>query len=389
MNITDKYCTGCCACMNICSNNAIKMEHNDIGELTPFINYDLCTNCNLCSKMCPQNNLIKKNSSFDCYAVWSKESSIRKQAASGGFASGIANYFLNNKQYIVYYCDYDDDLELRYFEVRSLSDINKLAGSKYSQVNAEYTYTKIKNQLNNNINVIFISLPCQIAGLLAYLKKNYTNLITIDIVCHGTPPNKYLKEYVKYLCGTNIKCKVEFKKKYKQFFTLYKNNKLLYKKHHSKDIYFTAFYQNIISRNSCYTCQYATDKRVGDLTIGDFWGLGEIKTLKKPSKWVSLVLINTDKGMIFFETIKNAFIIEKRTVEEAVRGNGRLQKAPGKSQNAINFQKSYNIYGFIDSIKKIEMKKVPRYNFIFFKRIKNYAISFLLEIRNYLRRLSK
>ncbi len=389
MNITDKYCTGCCACMNICSNNAIKMEHNDIGELTPFINYDLCTNCNLCSKMCPQNNLIKKNSSFDCYAVWSKESSIRKQAASGGFASGIANYFLNNKQYIVYYCDYDDDLELRYFEVKSLSDINKLAGSKYSQVNAEYTYTKIKNQLNNNINVIFISLPCQIAGLLAYLKKNYTNLITIDIVCHGTPPNKYLKEYVKYLCGTNIKCKVEFKKKYKQFFTLYKNNKLLYKKHHSKDIYFTAFYQNIISRNSCYTCQYATDKRVGDLTIGDFWGLGEIKTIKKPSKWVSLVLINTDKGMIFFDTIKNAFIIEKRTVEEAVRGNGRLQKAPGKSQNAINFQKSYNIYGFIDSIKKIEMKKVPRYNFIFFKRIKNYAISFLLEIRNYLRRLSK
>ncbi len=389
MNITDKYCTGCCACMNICSNNAIKMEHNDIGELTPFINYDLCTNCNLCSKMCPQNNLIKKNSSFDCYAVWSKESSIRKQAASGGFASGIANYFLNNKQYIVYYCDYDDDLELRYFEVRSLSDINKLAGSKYSQVNAEYTYTKIKNQLNNNINVIFISLPCQIAGLLAYLKKNYTNLITIDIVCHGTPPNKYLKEYVKYLCGTNIKCKVEFKKKYKQFFTLYKNNKLIYKKHHSKDIYFTAFYQNIISRNSCYTCQYATDKRVGDLTIGDFWGLGEIKTIKKPSKWVSLVLINTDKGMIFFETIKNAFIIEKRTVEEAVRGNGRLQKAPGKSQNAINFQKSYNIYGFIDSIKKIEMKKVPRYNFIFFKRIRNYVISFLLEIRNYLRRLSK
>lgn len=389
MKITDNNCTGCCACMNICSKNAIKMNYNDIGELTPYINYSLCNNCNLCSTTCPQNNDIKKHSSFDCYAVWSKNSVLRKQAASGGFASGIANYFLYNEQYIVYYCDYDDNLELKYFEVINYTDIDKLAGSKYSQVNAEYTFMKIKSQLQNNLNVIFISVPCQIAGLLAYLKYAYNNLITIDIVCHGTPPNKYLKEYVNHLCDTTKNCKVEFKKKYKQFFTLYKNNKLVYKKHHTNDIYFTAFYQNIISRNSCYTCQYATDKRVGDLTIGDFWGLGEIKTIKKPSKWVSLVLINTNKGDDFFNEIKNDFIIDRRSVDEAIMGNGRLQNAPGKSKDAIIFQNLYISHGFINSIKKIEIKKTHRYNINFIKRIRNKIISFLLLIRHYLRRILK
>lgn len=132
-----------------------------------------------------------------------------------------------------------------------------------------------------------------------------------------------------------------FRGEYDQMLTVKKNDKIVYQKSKDEDVYFKAFYKNMISMKACYECIYAQNKRVSDITIGDFWGIGKLKEIEKLSSRPSLVLINTKKGEKFFERTKKYLVYEEREVEEGIKGNGRLNKSPGENIYAINFQKYY------------------------------------------------
>lgn len=47
--------------------------------------------------------------------------------------------------------------------------------------------------------------PCHIAGLKSYLRKDYDNLITMDLICHGVPSQPYFRDYVKDLLSRKAK----------------------------------------------------------------------------------------------------------------------------------------------------------------------------------------
>ena len=57
-------------------------------------------------------------------------------------------------------------------------------------------FSEIKKHLMQETKVCFIGTPCQVYGLKSYLRKEYDNLVTVDLVCHGTPSPKLWKKYL-------------------------------------------------------------------------------------------------------------------------------------------------------------------------------------------------
>lgn len=350
MNITNTTCTSCGACVSICPHNAIDFFLSSNGQPLPKINGALCTECSLCNKVCPQNNPPKSLFPDKCFVAYSNNKKDLIYSASGGVASIFYRYALDNNM-VAYGCDYSEDGDLNHKRLLNESDIWKAKSSKYSQSSTAGVFKEIKIYLDNGRSVLFVGTPCQIAGLLKFLTRSYEKLITIDLICHGTPPNSLLK---KHICEQGVEfpiSKIRFRGEFDQMLTIWKNDVVIYKQDKNKDLYFSAFYQNMISCDSCYDCQYAAPKRISDLTIGDFWGLGQLDKIEPQGDRPSIILVNTQKGWDFLRAAANQLIFEERSVEEGIAGNGRLNHPPGKSLHAKYFQMCYKLnFGFKKSI---------------------------------------
>ena len=351
MKISNKSCTGCGLCSLVCPVNCIAMKEDSKGEVIPIVDKDKCINCKKCKTECPQNNMPETVIPGKCYVAWSKNKEDLELSASGGVATVVARKQLKQKE-MFYGCDYDDDISLKHFCVNNQDDIERVRSSKYSQSNAYECFLDIKKNLDDRKRVVFIGTPCQVSALKRFVHNNI-NLITIDLVCHGTPPTRYLKEHIEHLKITNPEC-IRFRGQYDQKLTLWKNCIVQYKKDWQEDSYFKAFYDNSISRDSCYSCQYACAGRVGDITLADFWGLGKLKKLNAYNTRPSLVLLNSQRGIDYFELVKEDLYYEERDVSEGIAGNGRLNKPPGKGDNAYIFQYLYSYLGFEKTLKVVD-----------------------------------
>ena len=326
------------------------MVENQFGEIVPVIDKSLCVNCNLCVKICPQNDKPDFVYPQKCFVAWSKKESDLLYSASGGVSPTFLRH-VTAKDGIAYGCDYNDNADLIHFAIKDGKDLFRSQSSKYSQSSAFCVFEEIKGYLSAGRKVMFIGTPCQVAGLHRYLKIDYEYLITVDLICHGTPPNTYLKEHLNKIVGGRRFSKVRFRGEFDRMLSVWDNDEIIYQKEYFDDIYFNMFYRNIISRDSCYTCQYAQAKRVSDITIGDFWGLKGLSEIEKKSNRPSIVLVNTDKGRIFFEEVKDNLYCEERPIEEGVSGNGRLIMPPGKDLRAYIFRFLYVFFRFEKSVK--------------------------------------
>ena len=348
MSITQS-CTGCGACTVICPQKCIQMKENILGEYTPHINEASCVRCGLCKKTCPQNNQPDLYTPQLCYAAWSENSEDWIFSSSGGVGACILRFCLKNG-ISAYSCDYDYKINLRHFRIQSIEDVRRAQSSKYSQSNSFLVFEEIKKILNAGEQAVFIGTPCQVAGLRKYLKKAYSGLITVDLVCHGTPPTKYVRDHLSALRLDKQAKKIRFRGEYDQCFTVWNDDSIVYKEARTTDSFFKAFYANEISRESCYSCQYARADRPGDITIGDFWGLHDLKTIERKSERPSLVLLNTEKGKSFFEGVKPSLFYEERNCQEGIAGNGRLKRPPGKNRLAKYFRALYPVVGFENAL---------------------------------------
>ena len=343
-------CTGCFACMNICPKNAITAGEDEYAKTIPLIDKDKCIECGLCVKVCPANQQVELSYPKKCYAAWGKDESERKDCSSGGVASILSKAVINEKG-IVYGAAFNHDLKLTHMGAESESEIQKFKGSKYVQSYIGFSFRQIKEQLKTGRMVLFVGTPCQVAGLKSYLGKEYENLLMIDIVCHGTPPMKYLKEYMETVDPKKRATNITFRGKKDYCFTLYNENKVFYSMKSSCDVYFYAFLKGLIHRDNCYECQWAKAERCSDITIGDFWGL-EKESLKEPyTGKVSVVLINTLLGEKFWEKYKKFFDYEERTVREAVAGNAQLKRPSICHSDRERFLSVYKREGFVKAVK--------------------------------------
>ena len=364
-------CAGCFACYNICPKNAIEMIEDEYGYIYPKVNREKCIDCNLCKKVCPVLNEIKFNKVKKCYAARVKDSKIYLSTSSGGIASLVSEKIINENG-IVYGASINEKNKIAHRRVNNLKDLELLKGSKYVHSYITGCYKNIKIDLLQGKEVLFIGTPCQVQGLKKFLFKDYENLYTIDLICHGVPSQKFLKDDLERYLKNNSHIKyITFRDKGKYCLKLKLDNKTIYKG--SKEFgYYTMFLKGQNFRENCYSCSYARIERVGDITLGDFWGLDEVDF--EHNKGVNCVLINTSKGEKIFDRIKEEIFFQEKDVELAIKENTQLKSPVKKGNERKEFLQEYlnkgykkatfKVLGYKWYIKKIfhKVKRVCKYN---------------------------
>ena len=242
------------------------------------------------------------------YAVKNKDDIIRKESASGGFFTVIAEFVLNNGGY-VYGASLCEDGKVQHIKIDNIENLYLLRGSKYVQSEMGKTLKLVKEDINNGYLVLFTGTPCQCAAVKAVLGDN-DNIILADIICHGVSSPKAFQKYWKMLESEHGKIKAykfrdkEFPWNQQRWSVEYSNKKkdtTSYELRSYKEMY----YKTILHRESCYKCPFATVDRVTDFTMGDFWKIEEVDRTFYDDKGVSLVIIHTLKGMEVWDKVSS------------------------------------------------------------------------------------
>jgi len=351
-------CCGCGACMNMCPVHAITLLENDVGFLFPQIDDEKCTGCGLCKTACAFQNIDEKNHPLSTYVAANQNKEVSKFSASGGVFAAIASAILKENG-IVFGVILDEKINPVHVGIDKNSDLRPMQGSKYVQSYIGWTYSEVKKLLNEGKTVLFSGTPCQVAGLKGYLKKDYDNLLTIDIVCHGVPNSKFFKEYIASLEKRFDGKIVEFKFRDKSI-GWGKNGRAIFEKNgrtYSKKIYasespyYACFLDDISFRESCYKCKYASDKRPADITLGDFWGIEkEHPELLKNGTFreqdgISVVIANSEKGQQFLKSCKELKLVET-VFAKASNGNPQLRMATKMPEKYKELMKLYSEKGY-------------------------------------------
>lgn len=362
-----EQCFGCCSCYNICPKNAISMGEDQWGNLIPVIDPKKCVDCGLCQRSCPALNQSDFKTPKKTYAAITKDENDYISTSSGGIATAFSKFVLENNGIVYGAAFIEGTAIVKHIRVTSVLELEKLKGSKYVQSYIDDSFKKVKKDLELGNRVIFIGTPCQIDGLQRFLQNNFENLLTVNLICHGTPSNVLFKEHVEKIIGNQNNLKISFRNTIAYRLKIFNDKMTLYSNEFYKDNYFLGFMRKLFYRNSCYSCKYAQKKRVGDLTIGDFWGFDTRKPFPVGTpNGLSVVLINTEKGEQFFELLKDKIIFQERDLSEAVKGNPNLNHPSKKNLQFNRFRKLYLKYGFEKAAEKVLWKYKIAYLVNFF-----------------------
>ena len=309
------------------------------GYIYPTINSELCLKCGVCKDICAFQNIpVNGDEPINTYVAINKNESVLKESASGGVFAALASIILE-KNGVAFGCSFNRNMEPEHICINNLSDIKKLQGSKYVQSNINNTYSEAKKYLEDGIWVLFTGTPCQIAGLKSYIGKEYENLITVDLICHGVPSAIFFKGYIEYLQdklnGKIIDFKFRDKSKGWGLMgkAIYENNGIVKEKliHPLSSYYYSYFLDGDIYRENCYECKYACSSREGDFTIGDYWGIEKIHPNVETKKGVSVLLVNTQKGTNLVCNLKKYLNLIESDFQSVKLENSQLSKPTNKS----------------------------------------------------------
>ncbi|MCH4287615.1 MULTISPECIES: Coenzyme F420 hydrogenase/dehydrogenase, beta subunit C-terminal domain [Bacillota] len=349
-----KRCTGCMACYSTCKKNAIQISQNTKGFYIPLIDDSLCVGCHQCEHVCPELSEISKSKWEKCYAGWTKNDSVREKSSSGGLFFEMASVIISIGG-IVYGVSIDDRNLIKHERFVNINDIKKSQGSKYVQSYVGNIFIDVEKDLIQGKFVLFSGVACQIAGLKKYLRKEYENLITIDVLCHGAPSPRVFNDYLQDNKLTKIdNINFRYKKPSWNVFSMridLKDNRV-YEKNTCVDPYLRLFLTDLITNDVCDTCKYVGEERVSDITLADFWGyVSETRQLRNDEKGISLILINSEKGNNLIKKLPNVKLFEKNFIE-AKNGNKCLTSAFKKNKLYTDFWLDYEKEGYNYCINK-------------------------------------
>lgn len=343
INIINKEkCSGCHACAAACPKECISMERDEEGFLYPRVDKDKCINCQLCEKSCP---IIEKNAhSLDvcAYAIKNRDDEIRMQSSSGGIFTAIATKVILDGG-VVFGAAFDSSFNVHHICVESVEELSRLRGSKYVQSTIGNTYKQAKEMLDSERFVYFTGTPCQIEGLLKYLGREYENLLTSDIVCHGVPSPMVWQLYLRSKSDSCVKY-ASFRDKSEGWgnysVVISFENSPEYKALASNDMYIKAFLSDLCLRPSCYSCAFKSKNRASDLTLADFWGIEKVLPELNDNKGTSLVLVHGKKGKKLLDDISEYIEIKEVDLDKALIYNPSATVSSSKPQKREEFIKN-------------------------------------------------
>lgn len=352
-------CSGCFACVSKCPQKCIGMLCDNEGFWYPNVNKDTCISCGICEKICPvlKTEIKDNDEPLKCYAAFNNDIETQENSSSGGVFSLIAEKILSEGG-VVFGAAFTEDFKaVEHIAIENKEQLPMLMGSKYLQSRIGDAYVKTKQYLDSGRQVLFSGTPCQIGGLYAYLGKDYENLITQDIICHGVPSPKVWGKYIEYReAKVSSKTNKMFFRHKKYGWKMYSvqfgfENGKEYIQTLSNDEYMRGFLANLYLRPSCYNCSFKTKKHLSDITLADFWGIENIDTSMYNRKGTSLVIINTDKGQDIFSNISD-LTQKSEDLNMAIKYNSALIKSAKYNKNRENFFEDFERFGFKKSIKK-------------------------------------
>ncbi len=333
-----RVCTGCGACRNKCPKDAISMEIDGEGFLSPVVDASKCVECGLCEKACP---ILNPPSTSDrderpkTFACWNRDEKERAASASGGMFSVYAKQILRDGG-VVFAVALDETQKAVFTKAESAAELAAQRSSKYAQADVGTVYRDVLTELRGGRTVLFVGVPCQVAGLNSFLGKRYDNLFVCDLVCHGAPSSTLFRKWLDYLeakYGGKIRALNMRGKRDRRHHLVVasfdsRSKEAVFPWDASDADYLGWFRNNLSLRASCGECRFAKFPRQGNVTLGDFWGLGASTPFaysNELARGVSMNLVNDAQGeRLVAKSRDEAFWIE-RDFQEAWDGNPCLR----------------------------------------------------------------
>lgn len=350
-------CCGCGACAQVCPKRCIEMREDGEGFLYPRVDRGNCIACDRCERACPELHPAAARKPLETYAANHPDEEVRLKSSSGGLFTLLAEAVIDRGG-VVFGARFDSDWGVVHGYAETKADVSAFRGSKYVQSRMGNAYRDAQQFLEAGREVMFTGTPCQIAGLKTFLRKEYANLLTVDVVCHGVPSPQTWRIYLNEISGPAKGRKnsvllpamslfpevdghrpivsVDFRnkslgwKKYSFALTLSKaaaaGEKIQFCSHvFTEDPFMQAFLSDLTLRPSCYHCPSKAGRSGSDVTIGDFWGIEKLKPEFDDDKGCSLVLLNSEKAVQLFRSLPVAR--ERVAYAQALAGNRNLERS--------------------------------------------------------------
>ena len=315
-------CSGCGACINICPRGCIKFIQDNEGFNYPLIDSRECIICHLCENVCPYIRVARDSKKpITIYAAFSKRDEIRHSSSSGGVFTELAEDIIEYGGY-VFGAQFDHNWDVKHSGTNIIEDLSRYRGSKYVQSNTLMTFREAKQLLEKDQLVLYSGTPCQISGLKNFLGKDYDNLLTVDLVCHGVASPKVWQMFLKKQAGETDISSIEFRAKDSgwrnyRLKIMSDSGQSIYNQNVNESLYMRGFLNELYLRPSCYNCIAKNFRSGSDLTIGDYWWIHNVRPDIDDNKGCSLIYVNSSKGLEYLEKT-NVFKVETFT-DDAVR----------------------------------------------------------------------
>lgn len=361
-------CTGCSSCVNVCPTNAIKLERDTRGFYKIQISNSQCINCLKCYKVCQLVSSFQSRNDYiqQIFCTINKDVLIRQKSSSGGLfieiCKGMKKMDINST---IYGVEFDNNLQVNHVGHKSIDKCQAFIGSKYVQSDVHRIFSEIKLKLEKDEKILFSGTGCQCQGLKLFLRENNTNLdnlILVDLICHGVSSPSLWDDYISELEKINDKKIIYYSFRDKSISWAGINPKVICE---DKEILknnlflksYGIFFGNLALNNCCYSCNYTNLNRVGDLTLGDYWGI-PLDNKLNDGKGVSELLINSSKGFDLFEIIKGN--LEFFPIQDKSYIQPQLVKPTKKNIRASLFWHDYQKNGYYYVYNKYIKKNKKR-----------------------------
>lgn len=374
IQVTDKHnCCGCSACVQACPKQCITLQEDAEGFLYPKGNTEFCLDCHLCEKVCPCLNRAGAHEPQKVFAAINPNEKVRMQSSSGGVFSMLAEATIKDGG-VVFGARFDQNWNVIHDYTESIEELTSFRGSKYVQSVIGNSYIKVKEFLQKERKVLFSGTPCQIAGLKLFLRKEYTNLLTLECVCHSVPSpgiwKNYLCTFLKWhnknitnITEINFRNKITGWEGYSVSISF--NDDTSYICNHEKDRWMRGFISGLYSRPSCSRCPAKANNSRCDIELGDLWGNRFLLPEITDNKGICVVLVHTDRGQRVLEKL-NIANIKEYTLAEIASKNPAITQSCNESHKKAKFYSKYlpnkNLFATIDALTQasavLELKQI-------------------------------